>query len=444
MDAPLHPKAPQGLSRREFFRRSAVAAAAFPTLSAILAACGSGAQSTVGGGPSGSISTSNKYGSGGVAGAPYPLARPDAPVTWNILSDNRPIANNLPPETDQLQIYNWPYYLSPSICKAFGKKYNVPTPQITTFPDLAPGVAKLVSGQANFDMMFGLQIYDVGKLIAGGLIQPLNLEYVPNFQANVWTSMQSMFYDVNSHFTLPYCVWNTGIMWRNDFVKQDIAGMSNPWDIFWNGAPKNKTHLLSNPRDPLAMAMYWRGETDPNTSDPAKINQARDDILTVVKNTNAQFDHLDYQDIPKGQAWLHQSWSGNVGSAFYFLPKGDTAPNISYYWPGATTNVPASVDNDTMVVLKGAKNPVLAHLFMNFLLEPSNALQNYVTYTGYQMPQQSITPDSLVGSQAVPSHLASTVVTETQFNTGLRICELSPGIETLYDGAYQQILAGVK
>ncbi len=357
MSRSLHPKALEHLSRRDFLRRAAAAGIAVPSLSAILAACGKGAQNTVGGGGPTTSGTTSKYGSGGIAGAVYPLARPDAHVTWNVTSDNPAIASNLQPEKTTLQIYNWPYYLAPSLMKSFAAHYNVPVPKLTTFNDLEQGVAKLTSGQTHFDMMFGLQVYDVGKLIVGGLVQPVNHDYIPNLSANVWDSMQSMFYDVGSRYTVPYTVWNTGIMWRNDMIKTDIAALPNPWDIFWHGAPKNKTHMLSNPRDPLAMAMYWRKQTDPNTSDATTINQARDDILQVAKATNAQFDHVDYTDIPSGKAWLHQSWSGNVGSAFYFLPKGDIAANISYYWPGATSGIPASVDNDTIVVLKGAKAP---------------------------------------------------------------------------------------
>ena len=44
-------------------------------------------------------SGSNAFGTGGVGGAPYPLARLDAPVTWNIPDDNQPIESGLQPET---------------------------------------------------------------------------------------------------------------------------------------------------------------------------------------------------------------------------------------------------------------------------------------------------------------------------------------------------------
>jgi spermidine/putrescine transport system substrate-binding protein len=255
--------------------------------------------------------------------------------------------------------------------------------------------------------------------------------------------LQSPFYDQESRFTTPYSIWDTGIMWRNDEVTADIAALPNPYDIFWDGAPKDKTHLLSNSRDALSLAMFHKGQTDVNTGDPAVVDSAKSDIADVVAATNAQFDHNDYADIPRGRAWLHQSWSGNVGSAFYFLPAGDTAPNISYYWPGATQGIPGNVDNDTITILKSAKNPVLAHMFIDYVLDAKNAMTNYTTYTGYQMPIKTITPDQLVGSQVVPDHLASTIVREEDFPKGYRLLELAPDVEALWEGAYQEILAGV-
>src|SRR5207249_4043194 len=109
----------------------------------------------------------------------------------------------------------------------------------------------------------------------------------------------------------------------------------------------------------------------------------------------------------------------------------------------ATEGIPGNVDNDTVTIFKGAKNPVLAHLFIDYVLDSKNAMTNYTTYTGYQMPIKSITPDELVGSQVVPEHLASTVVTEEDFTKGYRELELAPDVEALWEGAYQEIQAGV-
>ena len=446
---PVHPKAfdPRGLSRREFLRRAGMAGVAMPTLAAILAACSGGAQQEPGGGTTSSGTTgANTFGTGGVAGAPYPLARLDAPVTWNIQDDNQPIESGLEPEHGAtLKYLNWPYYLSPALVRAFEEKYKQydVTVEKTIYPDMAGGVKTLLASPDEFDVMFGVQIYVLGQLIAGGLVAPLNHDYIPNLANNVWDSLQSPFYDQESRYTVPFAIWNTGIMWRNDQVTTDIAGLANPYDVFWQDAPKNKTALLNNSRDSLGMAMFRAGETDVNTGDPSIIDQAKSDVAEVVKATNARFDHTDYTDVPAGKTWLHQSWSGNVGSAFYFLPEGDTAPNISYYWPGSTEGVSGNVDNDTILLLKSSKAPVLAHLFIDFMLDAQNALTNYTTYSGYQAPMTSINPDELVGNNVVPEHLATTVVAQDQFTSGYRNLELAPDVLALWESAYQEIQAGV-
>ena len=43
-------------------------------------------------------------------------------------------------------------------------------------------------------------------------------------------------------YSLPYSVWTTGIFWRNDKLNIDPASMSNPYDVFWDNPPKDKTH----------------------------------------------------------------------------------------------------------------------------------------------------------------------------------------------------------
>jgi spermidine/putrescine transport system substrate-binding protein len=442
-----HPKPRRPLSRREFLRRAGATGIAVPSLAALLAACGSGAQETPGGdgggGGTGTTGGANPFGTGGIAGAPYPLARLDAPVTWNYRDDIPMIDSGLQPETGgTLKIFNWNYYLSKSLMRQFGEQHGV-TVELTTFDDMSEGIQKVTSGEVDFDLFFGLQTYALGRIIAGGFLQPLNHDYIPNLAANVWDQFQSPFYDQESRYSVPYSVWTTGIMWRNDEVTVDIAGMDNPYDVFWTDAPVDKTHLLNNSRDLLSLAMYRDGQTDVNTDDPAVIDAAKQQIAEVVAATNAKFDHNDYADVPRGRAYLHQSWSGNVGSAFYFLPEGDTAPNISYYWPGSTSGIPGTVENDTIGIFSTAQNPVLAHLFIDFILDTDNARTNYTTYTGYQQPMKDITPESLVGSQVVPEHLATTVVTEEDFSHGYRLLELAPDVEGLWESAYQEILAGV-
>jgi hypothetical protein len=81
---------------------------------------------------------------------------------------------------------------------------------------LVEGIAKVTSGQTDFDLFFGVQIYTLGRLIAGGFLQPLNLDYVPNIAANVWDQLPAPS-TYESRHTVPAAISNTA-SWRNDFV----------------------------------------------------------------------------------------------------------------------------------------------------------------------------------------------------------------------------------
>lgn len=437
------PIVPRRLSRREFLRRASAAGIAMPTAAALLAACGSGAQTGVGSSPSSSAGGSNAFGTGGIAGAPYPLARPDAPVTWKIQSDNQPIASGMNPESGTtLQVLRWPYYLDDGVLKAFEKKYKCKV-QITEFTDMDKGLQKIASGQAAFDMLFGMNVWAVGRSIAAKQLRPYNLDYVPNLKANVWDSFQSPFYDVGSQYTLPYSVWSTGIFWRNDKVTIDPASMANPYDVFWDSAPKGKTALLANAQDVLAMPMFRDGRTDVNVTDPAVITKAKDDIAQIATAVGGlRYDHTDYNDVPAGKTWLHQSWTGNVSDAVVFLPKLSQADNLSYFWPGSSGH-PANVDNDVIVLLKTGQAPVLAHLLANWLLENDNSLANFKNTTGYQMPIKAMSPDAMVSSGIVPEHLSSVIVAESDFTKGSRELELAPDVDALWQQAFSELTAGV-
>src|SRR5437899_4635594 len=100
-----HPR--ERISRREFMRRSAMAAAGVPSAAAILAACSKPGQTPVQNG-----AQAPGKGTFWPSGSPYPLARQNAPVTWTIFGDNQPIADGLSPEKNAtLQIYNWDQYI---------------------------------------------------------------------------------------------------------------------------------------------------------------------------------------------------------------------------------------------------------------------------------------------------------------------------------------------
>ena len=71
-----------------------------------------------------------------------------------------------------------------------------------------------------------------------------------------------------------------------------------------------------------------------------------------------------------------------------------------------------------LVTLKGGKNPVLAHLFLNHMLDPAVAKENF-SAIGYQPPQNSLTADSLVAEAFIPENLRSAIVKPEYFDSRL-------------------------
>src|SRR5262249_49846481 len=142
-----------------------------------------------------------------------PLPRPDNSVTWAITTDNQPIPDNRPPEKGPLQVYNYPDYLWPGLVKKFEKLYDTKV-QIASYNSSDEAIAKLSAGAVGFDVIVGLSGSDIVTLIAQQLLQPLNHNYLPNLEKNIWPELQDPFYDRGSRYTVPYVVWLDGIGWR--------------------------------------------------------------------------------------------------------------------------------------------------------------------------------------------------------------------------------------
>ncbi|HXV57761.1 MAG TPA: spermidine/putrescine ABC transporter substrate-binding protein [Gaiellaceae bacterium] len=428
-----HPREARGLDRREFLRRSAAATLGLSGAGALLAACG-------GDDATGLAGDTNRAGDTVTPeDSPFQLARRDNPVTLPLFDDNPPIESGLQPESGAtLKIYNYIDYLWKRKVNEFAEQFDCKV-EISTFTTMDEAVAKLASGEAEFDVFFAT-VDRLGKLVAGKILQPLNLEYIPNLQGNIWPQLVDPFYDKGAQYTVPYVVWADGIGYRTDKVTEDIASLPNPYEIFWDGGYTGKTFLLDDYRDAIGMVLLRNGGTDVNTGDAAQLEQARADLIDLIDLVNIKVSAEDYSKVPEGAAWIHQSWSGSMIAAPYYLPQGVDASAIGFWYPETGTGV---VGNDTMTVLRGADNPVLAHQFLNFMLDEKNAYENFYNYVGYQPPLNNVTPESLVADEAIPEHLASAVVAKEDYDRSQELLELAPDVDILWQNIWAEFKSGV-
>jgi spermidine/putrescine transport system substrate-binding protein len=425
-----HPKERYGaLSRRDFLLRSAAAATVLSGSGSLLAACSSETTPEATTGASG-----EPTGPGGL-----PLARPDKRVTMPLWED--PIESGLEPETGgTFTVYNYPAYLYKKLLKEFGKKYGVEV-QYTPFDNISSGIQRLASGAVKPDVM-EMTPDNLSRAVAGELIKPLNLDYIPNLQKNVYPDLVSPFYDVDSHYTVPYTMYATGIAWRTDKITEDIAAMPQPWDIFWeSGAYKGKVALLSEERETIGMALLRKGILDINTEDPQLIDQAVADLKELYGICNIKVGDIQYQTIPEGTSWLNQAWSGDMIAGYiYYLPKGTPATALGY-WKADKGKVP--VQNDCWSICATTEKPVLSHLWLNYILDNGVAYSNFVDFNGYQPPLNEIDPSSLVSDGVVPEHLANSVLTNDDLGPeSLQYGTLTSRGQALWQDGYSDFTAG--
>ena len=267
--------------------------------------------------------------------------------------------------------------------KSFEKKYGVKV-QISTFNTIDEAVAKLASKAVQYDVFVPEPTF-TERLVVGKILQPLNLSYIPNLKQNVWPALASPWYDVGSRYTVPYTIYTTGIGWRGDKLPGfDPTKLQNPWNALWVQGPKiaGKVGLLDDQHEGLAMGLLRNGVTDLNTQNATQLNAAKQALTQLVSSANLKFDTNEYQHLADGSLWLHQAWSGDMAAAPSYAPKGTPASVFRYWWP---TDGRGPINNDSFGIVKGAKNPVLAHLFLNHLLDVETAYVNF-TFNFYQQP----------------------------------------------------------
>jgi spermidine/putrescine transport system substrate-binding protein len=405
-----------GLSRRSFLRQSAGAGLLAGGLGPLLAACSSGGAAT---------------GASGVTTIPLP--RPNHPVTWPLFKDNPAIKSGLQPEQGAtLKLYNWVAYINQQCLKDFGKKYNCKV-EVTTFNNTDEAMAKLRSGQVDFDVFFPT-IDLMGQLVEGKLIQPINQSYVPNI-SQAWPDFTNPFYDGKWRYTVPYTIYTTGIAWRKDHVPEDPSTMANPWAMLWQPKYKGKVAILDDAREGISLGLMKNGVFNLNTTNPSQISAAGASLVDLAHLTNVHINNNDYTEVPTGQIWIHHSWSGDMATAASYMSKGVPVDVVGYWFPADGRG---PVGNDLITVLKGAQNPVLAHLFMDYMLNLNNALTNY-TYTGYMQPLNGITPQRLVQEQLLPKSLMSTTVLPSDFRRGVMELQIPVTTNALWAQAWQRV-----
>ncbi|HLB39106.1 MAG TPA: extracellular solute-binding protein, partial [Actinomycetota bacterium] len=404
-----------------FLTRAGGAAIAMPSLAAILAACSKPGESASGSGSASEI----------------PIATLDNPVELPLTAETIPA--DTPLESGPLVLYNWADYIHKKVVEEFEEEFGVSV-EITTFNNMEEGIQKVANGQVTPDVFVPTPGY-LRRLVDKQLVMPLQHELVPNLEAVVWPSYSNPgpYYDLKANYTVPYTIYTWGVAYRRDRVSDEEAAAAG-WDALWDPNHAGEIVLYDSYGDTIAVTILRNGSLDVNTGDPALITAAKESILeTINENQAALKINGIYAKLPAGDYTVGEAWSGDIVGAQWYLPKGVGTDVLGFWRPPTGQTM---IGNDLLVVPAAAKNPRLAHEFINFMLDEKHGYDNFVNWNGYQPPFTSIDPDKLIDDGVVPENLAAAVVTEDMFKKDLTPVELPPSVDQLWLDAWAEIKAG--
>ena len=339
------------------------------------------------------------------------IGTPDLPVTLPLVGE--PIADGLANEGGTIEILNWADYTNPEVIADFEKAFGVTVKQ-SIYDNEDAAIAKLRNGTLKPDLIIGMTDTALARLMAGELIQPLNHSYIPN-KTNLITGLQNPYYDLGAQYTMAQFIYGNGIGYRRDRIDPTELD-SQGYDAMWNSAYSGKLAVTDSYRDIVSLALFQAGVTDVNTGDAAVIAAAQENLIRLRDATQPKVDVLSYQEIPANNRDIAYMWTGDMLLAPWNLPEGVSTDVLGFWYP--EQNITA---NDFLCIPKESKAPVLAHRFINYLLDVDVAFKNQ-SYVGYQPALTGVTAEALISTGAIPESLIDAVVDAVFFLLFLCFC----------------------
>jgi len=396
--------------RRDFLRNLAITTGGIVVAPTLLSACGTSASST----------------------GELIIGTPTNPT--KLPSNGETIADGLTEETGTLEILNWADYTNPEVIADFEKLFGV-TVKTSIYDTEESAIAKLRNGTFKPDLVIGLTDTALARLSAAKLLQPINKSYIPHF-SNLIDGLQNPYYDVDSQFTVANVIYANGIAYRTDRIDGSTFTSGNGYDAMWDAAHKGKLAVLDSYRDTISLAMFQAGMNDVNTSDADVLAAAKENLVRLRDATNPKVDIISYQELPAGNRDIAYTWSGDVLTALGYLPDGTSPETLGFWYPDQTITA-----NDFYCIPKESKAPVLAHKFIDYILDTDVALKNQ-SYVGYQPALSTITVDNLLANGTIPESLKDSLVTPEKYASGQRLVSLNPDADALWLDVWASFTAG--
>lgn len=272
-----------------------------------------------------------------------------------------------------LTVFSWSDYLSEKAKASFEKANNC-TVVIDTFDSNEAMLAKLEAGASGYDI-FVPSSYAVLALKRRNLIRNLDHSKLPNL-SHMDPDYLAKAADKPMEFSVPYMLAPTCLAYLASKVPNPIES----WSMLDRADIKGRATLLDDMREVLGAALKFLGHPL-NSTDPAQLAAARDLAIRWKANI-AKFENEQYKTgIASGEFHLVHGYVGDL------LQVAKENGDIRIFIPKEGASFPC----DDLCISTNAKDPDLAHAFINHVCDPEVAAEN-MEWIGYRAPNKKAYP----------------------------------------------------
>lgn len=279
--------------------------------------------------------------------------------------------------------------------------------------------------------------YMIQKMIIQELVQPIDLNRIPNYQKYAATTLRNKLKEMKVPYqgsTVNLDQFAVGYMWGtlgliydpecSDTITEDIKS----WDVLYDPKYENLISIKNSMRDAYVIGLMHHYSKDPEykialakylspdatiedkqefnklvqnifdfelTGLPTdeehnleKIAYVKEELINLKKNIFGFEVDSGKNDIITGKIKINLAYSGD---AVYSIDtaREEADKRLEYFVPEDGSNI----WYDAWTMPKGSKNQDLAYEFLNYLSDPQNAADNmdYIGYTPYIVGDQLFT-----------------------------------------------------
>ena len=213
----------------------------------------------------------------------------------------------------------------------------------------------------------------VAKMIAEGMLKPLNYDNIPNFK-KINQEYVNPDYDPQNAYTVPYMLCTTGIIYNTTMVDKAPTSWADLWDEQYAG----NILMFNNSRDAYAIAAFKSGH-DINPQSTEEVDEVVEELKAQKPLVQAYVMDEIFDKMIGGEAAVGVYYSGDA------ITMIDDNPDLAWAFPeeGSVLSV------DCMTIPAASEHQEAAEMFINFMCETDIGKAN-AEYIGYTTPMHDV------------------------------------------------------